>query len=83
MQNDVPNNVQDKRAGSIAESRRQRERLRRISVGGLVIAGVIALVSCEGLTRRDASGPTPEATSQERRLNSAMAGGDAAFDRRS
>ncbi len=47
----------DKKRLGIAELRQQRERIRRVTVGALVVAVVFILVSCQGLTPRDAAVP--------------------------
>ena len=44
-----------KRPHDIADMRRQRQRLRRITIGALLVAVVSILGSCEGLVRRDAA----------------------------
>lgn len=45
----------------LAELRQQRERVRRITVGAMVVAMVVILASCQGLTARDAAAPTQQA----------------------
>lgn len=52
----------DKKRSNITDFRRQRERIRRITVGSLVVALVFILGSCEWLTPREASGPRPAAS---------------------
>jgi hypothetical protein len=51
-----------KRTDTLSDLRRQRERLRRIGVVALLAGGLMALGSCEELTRRDAAA-TPSAAS--------------------
>ena len=69
----MQNDVQDKRPDHIGELHRQRQLIRRVSVGVLLATGVFALVSCEGLTRRGAASDIPT-TSQSLPLKSAVAG---------
>jgi hypothetical protein len=50
--------MDNKRPHDIADLRRQRERIRRITIGALVVALAAILGSCEGLVvRRDAGAP--------------------------
>jgi hypothetical protein len=51
-----------KRSSSLSDMRRQRRRLRRISILALLAGGLFALVSCEELTRREAA-PSSSAAS--------------------
>jgi ferric-dicitrate binding protein FerR (iron transport regulator) len=44
-----------RRPDTLSDLRRQRERLRRIGIGAMLAAGLVALGSCEQLTRRDAT----------------------------
>jgi hypothetical protein len=53
-----------KRPHDIADLRRQRESIRRVSIGALVVAVVFILASCDALTRRDAGRPAPAAASR-------------------
>lgn len=53
-----------KRTDTLSDLRRQRERLRRIGIGALLVAGLFALGSCEELTRRAAAAPPSSAASQ-------------------
>jgi hypothetical protein len=43
---------QGKKRPDMLELRRQRERIRRVTVGAMVAALVVVLVSCQGLTAR-------------------------------
>jgi hypothetical protein len=52
----------DKKRSNITDFHRQRERIRRITVGSLVVAMVFILGSCEWLTPRDANGPRSAAS---------------------
>lgn len=52
----------DKKRSNITDFHRQRERIRRITVGSLVVALVFILGSCEWLTPRDANGPRSAAS---------------------
>jgi hypothetical protein len=52
--------MEQKRPHDIADLRRQRERIRRISTGVLLVALVTLLGSCDALVRRDA-GSRPSA----------------------
>ncbi len=72
--------MQQKRTDKMADMRRQRLRIRRASVGVLVVLGVFALVSCEGLMQRGGLSQAPAATSVP--LNAPLDGG-AAAERRS
>ena len=46
--------MEKKRLG-IDELRQQRERIRRITIGALLVAVVFILASCQGLVPRDAA----------------------------
>jgi hypothetical protein len=46
---------------NIADLRRQRERIRRITIGTLLIAVLTVLGSCDGLVRRDGGAQSPSA----------------------
>ena len=53
-----------RRADTLSDLRRQRQRLRRIGVAAMLAGGLFALGSCEQLTRRDAAPSPPSAASQ-------------------
>jgi hypothetical protein len=53
-----------KRVENMSDLRRQRQRMRRIGVAAMLAAGLFALGSCEGLTRREAARAPPSVTSQ-------------------
>lgn len=56
----------EKKRPDLVELRQQRELIRRITVGALVIALAFVLVSCQGLTSRDAQALTEASPSQNR-----------------
>ena len=46
--------MEDKRSDNMSELRRQRERIRRITIGTLLVAVIAVLGSCDGLVHRNA-----------------------------
>ena len=49
---------------NIADMRRQRERIRRITIGALLITVLAILGSCDGLVHRDAGALSPAAAAR-------------------
>lgn len=54
-----------RRPDNLRDLRRQRERLRRISVVAMLAGGLFALTSCEELTRRGAAQAAPSPITQQ------------------
>ncbi len=50
--------MQKRQPDTLSDLRRQRERIRRIGIVAMLAAGLVALGSCEQLTRRDAASPS-------------------------
>ena len=46
--------MEDKRSDNMSDLRRQRERIRRITIGTLLVAVIAVLGSCDGLVNRNA-----------------------------
>jgi cardiolipin synthase A/B len=49
----------------IAELRQQRERIRRVTIGALLVAVMIILASCQGLAPREAAAPARQQSSAQ------------------
>ena len=46
--------MEDKHSDNMSDLRRQRERIRRITIGTLLVAVIAVLGSCDGLVHRNA-----------------------------
>ena len=58
-----------KRADDITDLRRQRERIRRVTIAASLVALVAILASCDALVRRDLASQPAAAGAGQRRLS--------------